>query len=149
VPKRRQTINFPSWGNPFRKPTHPNLYLHTSRWTKPYFLPQHTQPMPCVVRTATTASESLHKTFQQDSRLLWLTNHLIGSCNTDQVLVFVGTLFQHTYRSLSKRHITSSSLLPASSHVSTWGQWPSQYVERHARIAYKCMSISSTDQTFH
>ena len=105
VPERRRTINFPSWGNPFRKLPHQNLYLH------------HKQPMLFVMRTATTLHQN-HKTFKKDRRLLWLTVHLIGSINTDRVLVFVGTVFHHTYRILSKCHIMSSSLLSASSHVS-------------------------------
>jgi len=72
----------------------------------------------CDADSRHAASESLHKNFKQDSRLFWLTIHLIGSRNTDRVLVYVGTVFQHTYRMLSKRYIMSSSLLPASSHVS-------------------------------
>jgi len=65
----------------------------------------HTANAVCDADSHHTASESLHKTFKQDSKLFWLTVYLIGSCNTDRVLVFVGTVFQHTYRTLSKHHI--------------------------------------------
>jgi len=47
------------------------------------FASTHAANAVCGADSHHAASESLHKTFKQDSRLFWLTIHLIGSCNTD------------------------------------------------------------------